>query len=95
VAISYTYLGKDLFSNYSCIFCSKNDIFKNMYIATLDSEGKRVFPIDPNNVVFLCKWCAHFDSKLDMENYTNWLLNQLIYKSLNYEIDTSYYNGVL
>lgn len=89
----YTYEGYDLYSNYECPFCGKNDIIKDMIIATI-VDGVRVYPIDPANITFLCEWCAHFDSKEDRDEYTEWLLNELQYLSAIGESDVIY-NGVI
>lgn len=85
----------DIYSNAQCPFCLKNDIVKNMYIATLDGEGVRVFPIEPDNYILLCQWCAQFDSKELRDLYTYWLFNQLIYDSISWEGEISEYNGIV
>ena len=84
----------DLYSNAQCPFCLKNDIVKNMYIATLDEDGVRVYPIDPSNYVLLCQWCAHFESKIERDTDTFIILNDLIYNSIAGDGQMSDYNGV-
>ena len=92
----------NLYSNSQCVFCGKHDIIKRMYIASLDSgveeypaTGTRVFPINPSSYVFLCQWCAHFDSKAERDIYTDWKLNDMIQQCIEWLIPASNYNGIL
>ena len=85
----------DVDSNKACAFCEKNDIVHDMIIATLDGDGERVYPVEEDNYVLLCNWCAHFESKEERDIYTYWKLNELIYNSLIGEGEISDYNGIL
>ena len=93
---------ENLDSNSQCVFCGKQDIIRKMYIASLHTgvekypaTGIRIFPIDPTSYVFLCEWCAHFDSKATRDAYTYWLLDQLMFNSAIGEGEISDYNGIL